>query len=572
MTYPIIATADFETDPFEHGVIVEPFAWGFYDGTSYTSYWGDPKRQWSDAAPAFLNHIHSLKEPHIIYFHNGGKFDFFIGKLVEHFDDNVQIINARIVKAFIGIQQFRDSYTILPFPLSEFSIHKNQDFSKFTRSNRERNKQSISIYMKQDVLDLHLLVSEYRNQFGDVLTIGQSAIRKLAEFHPFERGRAGFDTVFRKFYFGGRCQAFKTGIIKGSYKLYDVNNMYGTAMANTAHPVGIERSLSNKITDNTDFACIEAINYGALPSRDLTGGLDFTKENGTFYATIHEIIAGLETNRLKILRIKHAYSFKHKSNFATFVNQYADMRAKHKANFAKDGDLLEKARALFIKYLVNSSYGKLAQDPRGYFDWLMRHEAIGFPNSLCEYASYTNGKRLCPECEQEKRPECRRQWQIGETAYDWILWRRESAHANYYNVAAGASITGAARAILLQGIAVAEEPLYCDTDSIIARSLDVEVDEFKLGAWKEETEADKVVIAGKKLYAMFLAEKCVKKASKGVSTSAEEIERVAANSNTTVEYTNPAPRFKLDGTVLFVSRKIRQTGKKSIKIINSIPC
>lgn len=568
-----IAAGDFETDPFEFDKIVEPFAWGFYDGMSYTEAWGD------DAPETFLAHIRTLQDPHIIYFHNGGKFDFFVGKLVQHFDDDIRIINARIVQAFIGIHQFRDSYAILPFPLSEFSTHKDQDFSIFKRGVREKHRLQIREYMKRDVLDLHLLCSEYRNQFGDALTVGQSAIRRLAELHPFDRAKSGFDAVFRKFYFGGRCQCFRTGVIKGSFKLYDVNNMYGAAMANTPHPIGTERQLSAKITKETDFACIEAKNYGALPSRTPTGGLDFTRERGIFFATIHEIIAGVETGTLKIERVKHAYAFKHKSTFATFVEQYADARAKHKQNFANDGDLLEKARALFIKYLVNSSYGKLSQDPTAYFDWLIRHEAMTFPDSLCEFAEIarTAGNApLCPHCKNDGKIECPRQWQIGETAFDWILWRRQSAHANYYNVAAGASITGAARAMLLRGLAVAKNPLYCDTDSIIAESLDVEIDAFKLGAWKVESQADTVAIAAKKLYAMFSRAQCVKKAAKGVAIGADQIMAIAADSNATVQYRNPAPRFKLNGTVQFISRKVRQTGerrKEPVKIGGRItPC
>ena len=36
-----IAVIDFETDPFEHGIVPRPFAAGFYDGSRYLQFWGD---------------------------------------------------------------------------------------------------------------------------------------------------------------------------------------------------------------------------------------------------------------------------------------------------------------------------------------------------------------------------------------------------------------------------------------------------------------------------------------------------------------------------------------------------
>lgn len=53
----------------------------------------------------------------------------------------------------------------------------------------------------------------------------------------------------------------------------------------------------------------------------------------------------------------------------------------------------------------------------------------------------------------------------------------------------------------MDAIAKADEPIYCDTDSLICRNLsNVPMDAVQLGAWDKEAEFDDVIIVGKKLY------------------------------------------------------------------------
>jgi hypothetical protein len=66
-----LAVIDAETDPFRYGRKPEAFAWGFYDGETYVDFWG------ADSTLKLMNYIAALREPHVIYAHNGGKFDFF---------------------------------------------------------------------------------------------------------------------------------------------------------------------------------------------------------------------------------------------------------------------------------------------------------------------------------------------------------------------------------------------------------------------------------------------------------------------------------------------------------------
>ena len=72
----------------------------------------------------------------------------------------------------------------------------------------------------------------------------------------------------------------------------------------------------------------------------------------------------------------------------------------------------------------------------------------------------------------------------------------------FYNIATAASITGAARSVLMRAIADAVDPIYCDTDSIICRRLgpNQTLSDTELGAWKVESTFDELLICGRKTY------------------------------------------------------------------------
>ena len=102
-----IWVADSETDPFKEGRIPKPFIWGAYNGTDYHQFYS------TDEFVEFISGIEC-----IVYAHNGGKFDwhFIIDKLDAF--SNLMVISGRLAKFQIGLAEFRDSYNILPMPLS----------------------------------------------------------------------------------------------------------------------------------------------------------------------------------------------------------------------------------------------------------------------------------------------------------------------------------------------------------------------------------------------------------------------------------------------------------------------
>ena len=101
-----LAVIDLETDPFEYGKIPQPFAAGFYSDQTYEQFWGD------DCVEQLMYFLHDLKESHLIYAHNGGKFDFLY--MLQYFHQKINLINGRIVKGNIWRHEMRDSYAALP--------------------------------------------------------------------------------------------------------------------------------------------------------------------------------------------------------------------------------------------------------------------------------------------------------------------------------------------------------------------------------------------------------------------------------------------------------------------------
>lgn len=444
-------------------------------------------------------------------------------------------MNGRLVKIFFQGQEFRDSFSIIPRALRTYA-KEEIDYAKFTRENRERWKHEILHYQEKDCDYLYELVTGFHDQFGDRLTIASASLNMLNSFHGFERMRESADEKFRPYYSGGRNQCFETGVLKPSagsrWLMVDRNSMYPAVMRDCQHPISSGHELNDHINERTDFACIVAHNKGALPIR--TGyGLDFTCKYGVFFASIHEIHAGLETDTLKIERVKHTWEFQRRSNFAEFVDTRYAMRLEAKAKGDRIGEL-------FSKDILNSSYGKFALNPRKFKQYLFNRGEIPSP---------------------QFGTDCPAGWSLHSNSGEIYIWVRPNPRkGGFYNVATAASITSAARANLLRNIKLATRPIYCDTDSIICEDFAGDLHDSKLGGWKIEAIGSVAAIAGKKLYAVWNGDECIKKASKGCSLSPEQIQSICYGN--VIEYQEPVPTFsrKLNGEQSFITRHIRMTG------------
>jgi DNA polymerase elongation subunit (family B) len=578
-----LAVLDLETDPFLPGRKPEPFLSGYYDGKTYISIWDDSPAQVIVRTVAMLKQ----REPSLIYLHNGGRFDvfYFMKHLVP---GSIKIINNRIVSCHMGHHELRDSYAIMPFPLRSYK-KDDIDYDWFERENRDSHRDEIVSYLKGDCEYLHELCVTFHAEFGNKLTIGGSSIAQLKTFHAFERSGPRFDTRLRKdFYFGGRNQCFRTGLIVAPVTVYDVNAMYPYVMRDYLHPVGTEINISRAVQDDTAFLTVEGENRGAFPTRTKSG-LDFTCPQGRFHVSVHEYRTAVETGAFTCRKIVECYNFTKRETFADYVNHFYFARKAAKAS----GD---KARDLLYKFCLNSSYGKFAQNPENFWDYQLvkrtspcprdpcEHCAgLGFHNPNCHFCWRLNGGTDPVSLTKPDKWECKHcngsggKWFYSWGNEDYTIWAARPRQAYFLNVATGASITGAARAVLLRGIRAAVDPIYCDTDSIISRGHNGELNlsESELGAWKVEAVGDAIAVAGKKLYAVYSAAEpkeksesvkidgrkmwCIKKAHKGARLSGGDILRIAQGAS--VEYPNPAPSFKLDGSVQWVNRVIKATVK-----------
>lgn len=553
-THKRICTVDAETDPFKEGRAVKPFAIGFHDteeGT-YRDFWGD-----DCVAQFFAWFLVEYKEtPCIVYWHNGGKFDVFFCLDFMDMGQHPVIINGRIVVLLFGGHEFRDSFAIIPEKLSAYQKDEIS-YDKFERAVREKNKREILAYLKGDCIYLGELVLAFHDMFGDRLTIGGTALPMLHSFHGYECLTQRDDEHFRKFYFGGRVECFEIGNLVGNWKVCDVNSMYPRVMADKRHPVGRDFVVRTSIDKKTHFARLVAKNDGALPRRGEEGELDFACERGEFFATIHEIEAGLETGRLRIERVLAAYQFKQETSFAEFVNHFYKLRLEAK-ELCKSADAyiarVAKINNIFFKLLLNSAYGKFAQDPTKYHDYAITRGPLPSDDERGLFDEKANPKG----------------WQIESFYGSAIIWKSAAENnQGFKNVATAASITGAARAVLLRGLVAATRPVYCDTDSIICEELNLETNPTELGAWKLEAVGDRVAIAGKKLYAVFNEGESIKHASKGVKFNGEQIARISAGE--TLTHKSEVPTFKRDkkngfGTQIFTDRDVKRTGKVTRKV------
>lgn len=557
-----ICTFDTETDPFARGVKVRPFTCGFYDGSAYFDFWG------TDCIAQFFLFLkeHYADQELLIYCHNWGGFDAHFCVDFLDIDAVFDVRDGRLVRGFWGGQEFRDSLKILPFALDKYKKTKI-DYAKFTVERRQHHKREIRAYQKDDCVNLYELVYAFQQQYGDKKTIASAAFSKLRSMHGIAELTEKVDFKLREYYYGGRVQPFVTGIVRRPFKMYDVNSMYMNVMAKYQHPVGSTWYKTGEINANTWFVRWTGSSRGGACFTD--HGLKFIHGPGTFLSTIHEYRAGIQTGTITPEVIHECWNCDEHTCFDTFVNGCSSRKIAAKHSGDKIGELFSKTEG-------NSGYGKLGQNPRRFVDTMFTYGAMPEGHTCDEYCI---------------RP-CAKKWKLGyirelpgtrEVFY--ASWSRPALRPRkkYYNVGTAASITGAARAELLLGIAAATDPLYCDTDSIFCASLDAELDNFKLGAWKYEGDGRLFVCAGKKLYAVFCLEPpadpdhfyyrnpaketvtdpvlgtvyCHKKASKGSRLSGSEI--YAAATGETVEWENEVPTFRLNGNVDFIKRKIRST-------------
>ena len=480
-----IAILDTETDPFDANTQdkIFPFLAVLYSLNF------EPIVIWENDNENFiaklLAAIESLPDTYTIYAHNGGKFDymFFIHRL----RGKVSFKGRGIMSAKIGAHELRDSFHILPEKLKNWKKDEF-DYRKMQKSRREKYRQEIIAYCINDCKYLLEFVRKFVDECGLKISIGQAAMTRLKQSYKVASLGENTDAFLRQWFFGGRVECLSgAGQFGGStpWKLYDVNSMYPYVMANFQHPISNEFfRRSGKPGPNTVFIKLHCTNQGALIRRGENNETTAGAISGTFLTTIWEYNAAIKHNLIRNVLIEDCIDFMERSDFSKFVNPIYDRRLEIKKQLKKCEEespewLEHKKDDYLLKYLMNNAYGKFAQNPRRFKEHWLTNPGEKPPVEAGE------GWGDLPAFESNTH----------------VIWERPNPNVHFNNVATAASITGAARAILLDAIHNSVDPIYCDTDSLICRDLSsVEIDPVKLGAWDLEKEFDEVIICGKKEY------------------------------------------------------------------------
>jgi hypothetical protein len=522
---------DCETDPFKYGREPIPFAWGAVcENGECVTFWGD------DATAQFIAWAHTIPKG-LMLAHNGGKFDALF--LRDGVAGNMLVIDGRIVKCNFLHHELRDSFAILPSALAKLGAKGNIDYTRLEREVREQHREEITRYMMQDcVVLLDAVMAFYQAAGKRRLTVASTAFAALKQTEQGKRivkMSAAHDAQYRRFYYGGRVQYFAQGIIKKDLQLYDVNSMYPAVMKNCLHPLGagydIKRYDKSALPrSGAYFADIECDSLGAFPVRHDNGSVSYAQGRVKTSITGHELNAaigcGIVSDVSGILYIPHETI-----EFSEFVDKHYNLRMEHKAAGDSAGDM-------FNKLMLNSAYGKLASSPEGKEELNYMERGEIFTRAM--------------------RAEGWRERIIDHAGERIIAGRPVQRPQDFYNdVGTGASITGAARSVLMRAISNSHGVVYCDTDSILCEEFNGgEVDDNKLGAWKKELDCDTAAIAGKKLYVLLNNKRPVKYASKGVRACPTEIYQAAAGEAVRID--RDAPTIGLRG-MSFISREIRAT-------------
>lgn len=536
---------DSETDPFKKGRIPEPFIWGLYDGKTFRHYL-------HDSVNSMMEYLSQQKI--IVYAHNGGKFDYhFLLSYIESYS-SVKIINGRIASFYIGECEFRDSVNILPVPLSKIEIadergkiQKKQKFDYSLMEKEVRYKPEyfdlIVDYLKDDCMTLYQAISAFQSEYGRHLTQAGAAMAQWRKISGKKTPKSTpeFFSQFSQYYYGGRVQCFRHGIIDGVFSVYDINSAYPCAMLDN-HPYGLDFIESDielpEHSRGPAFFRIRANSMGAFPFREKTG-LGFPDDGieREFWITGWELQAAEDTGTAGDYKLLNVVYFLELNSFREYIEHFYEIRLQAKAT----GD---KAADLFSKLLMNSLYGKFGANPENYSNYIVLP-----PSELEGLLDPGNDYSLSGELGP---------WLLGETELD-------DEEMRYFNVATAASITGYVRAYLWRAIVSTgrDNALYCDTDSLATLSEGHGLDTGKeLGKWKHEGEFDKAGIAGKKMY-IFRGKKDrngkreYKTASKGVKLTNNQLWKVAGGSSVT--YTPENPSFSVHTPPRFVSRRISLT-------------
>ncbi len=523
-----LATIDFETTPFQYGIEPIPFLAVIYTLDFTKTFWGD------DCLEQCCRFIYRGMTGYSIYAHNGGKFDYNFLMRKGFLTNPLSVIGGRITQAKIGSNTVLDSLLLYPMALKNYKKDEI-DYKLFVKTKRDKHKDLIIEYCINDCKYLYELLSEFFLLFGKKLTIGQAAFGELKKItKPIPKTKKSYDDKFRKFYYGGRCQVFKTGHITGNFNYYDVNSLYPFAMKfkhfNSQSIAQVRGSaLDNKGYFKKDnelpyFAKIKCKNKNALCYKDEKGFLDFTKPDGEFFTSGFEIQAAIRNNLISDIEYLQIFVCFEPVTFSDFVDKYY-----YEKEHAKT-----PAERQFYKLILNSAYGKFAQNSNKFFEYHIKGKSDDTDLDP-DFLFYSDS---------------------GEVD----IYRKPNPDDNFNDVATASSITGKARAIMLDYMSVAKNLVYMDTDSLICESIPSKfIHPKKLGLLDcEYKDLDDLYIGGKKLYEFYSKGQLKVAGGKGFKVCAGDI--ITLIKDGILVKPDPVPKFNLGKQTTFITKTLLYQG------------
>lgn len=569
-------TIDAETDPFHNcndlecekchggGRLPIPFLWGVYNGAT-GQYW---QFETINELSKFLERLEADEGGCLFYAHNGGKFDYHFIREEINSDESILVISGRLAKFRIGNHEFRDSLNIFPNTrLKDFGIKSEIEYSKMEASVRHLHMAEIGAYLKQDCVGLWEVISRYRKDYGKQLTQAGASMKvwqKMSGLDAPRQTKSQYEYL-KPFYYGGRVQCFTPGIKQCDFEVYDINSAYPFAML-SKHPFSTTYIEDSRLpTKTADIGpCLIKLRCkshgGALPFKQETQ-LYFPDDGilREYTITGWEYLAATELKTLSEIEIISCYKFSHCVDFKQYIEHFFAQREECR----KKGDV---AGRTFGKYFMNSLYGKFGANCANYSEYVIASDES---QAGWEEKGYHVFKPWGTRFLMVRNPT--------EDELDDIQgkWR-------YYNIATAASVTGFVRAYLYRALHGATDVIYCDTDSIAARSFDSLPTGNELGKWKHEMTGDHYAVSGKKMYAFHEKgkpleyfpdeekEKNWKLASKGVDFGKlkDGPQRIINLCNGGREkYTPQAPTTSITREqAQFIPREIRYTAKDMSKV------
>lgn len=400
-----------------------------------------------------------------------------------------------------GTLELIDSFSLITMPVSDMPKAFNLDIQKLEIDYKEvreldhiPTKQEIE-YVKNDCLIVARAIKSMKENGLSKMTAASNALhnyKSRLEKKEFDRLfpqiSIDIDRDCRKAYKGGWTYLnpkFKDKLV-GKGRVYDVNSMYPWAMKYCALPWGDPLYYEGEPTEDELFllfihcmSCKFKLKDGCYPSIQIKGSMRFIdteyltesgEENVLLYLTNVDYKLFFDT--YDVWDIKHICGYRFRQIKGMFAD-YIDYWYNKKAEYKKECNM---SMYYVAKLMLNSLYGKFGSNPR-------KRSKYPYLDNETDIVKYEYGI-----------------YETGKTAY----------------VPVAAFITSYCRdKIIRTAIKCGDRFIYADTDSVhIIGDFDpdIEIDDYRLGAFKCESVFDRAKFHRAKCYIEdingFLDKKC----------------------------------------------------------------